>query len=148
MRFIRIKKIVLSIAIIIFFTLPNFIFFKSNTLLVESDWLDFNLVNIETLIEEGNIVFVDITADWCATCQYNKINVLNSKIIEKTFDQFNVMKIKGDWTKPNDNIQKFLEKNKKYGIPFNVIYNSNNPNGIVLSELLSESEIVKILNNL
>ena len=58
------------------------------------------------------------------------------------------MKIKGDWTKPNDNIQKFLEKNKKYGIPFNVIYNSNNPNGIVLSELLSESEIVKILNNL
>ena len=148
MRFTRIKKVVLSVAIIIFFTLPNFIFFKSNILLVESDWLDFNLVNIETLIEEGNIVFVDITADWCATCQYNKINVLNSKIIEKTFDQFNVMKIKGDWTKPNDNIQKFLEKNKKYGIPFNVIYNSNNPNGIVLSELLSESEIVKILNNL
>jgi peptide chain release factor 1 len=25
-----------------------------------------------------NIVFVDITADWCATCQYNKINVVNS----------------------------------------------------------------------
>jgi suppressor for copper-sensitivity B len=148
MRFIRIKKVVLSIAIIIFFTLPNFIFFKSNILLVESDWLDFNSVNIETLIEEGNIVFVDITADWCATCQYNKINVLNSKIIEKTFDQFDVIKIKGDWTKSNDNIQKFLEKNKKYGIPFNVIYNSNNPNGIVLSELLSESEIVKILNNL
>ena len=39
-------------------------------------------------------------------------------------------------------------KNKKYGIPFNAIYNSNNPQGIVLSELLSENEIVKTLNNL
>ena len=57
-------------------------------MLVESDWLDFNSVNIEKLIEEDNIVFVDITADWCATCQFNKINVLNSKIISrKAFDQ-------------------------------------------------------------
>ena len=148
MHFTQFKKVALTISIIIFFIFPNFTFFKSNFLLPESDWMDFNLVSIEKLIEEGNIIFVDITADWCATCQYNKINVLNAKIIEKTFDQFDVIKIKGDWTKPNDKIQKFLEKNKKYGIPFNIIYNSNNPNGIVLSELLSENEIVRILNNL
>jgi suppressor for copper-sensitivity B len=148
MRFTQFKKASLTISIIIFFIFSNFTFFKSNFLLSESDWMDFNSVNIEKLIEEGNIVFVDITADWCATCQYNKINVLNSKIIEKTFDQFDVVKIKGDWTKPNDKILKFLEKNKKYGIPFNAIYNSNNPKGIVLSELLSENEIVKTLNNL
>jgi len=147
-RFTRIKKVALAISIIVFFTLPNFIFLKSNIMSFESDWLNFNSTNIEKLIEEGNIVFVDITADWCATCQYNKINVLNSKIIVNIFEQFNVIKVKGDWTKPNTEIQKFLEKNKKYGIPFNAIYNSNHPNGIVLSELLSENAIVKVLNNL
>ena len=148
MHFTQFKKLTLTISIIVFFTFPNFTFFKSNFLLPESDWLVFNSVNIKKLVEEGNIIFVDITADWCATCQYNKINVLNSKIIKKTFSQFDVIKIKGDWTKPNDKIQKFLEKNKKYGIPFNIIYNSNNPNGIILSELLSENEIVRTLNNL
>ena len=148
MHFTQFKKVALTISIIFFFIFSNFAFFKSNFLSPESDWIDFNLINIENLIEEGSIVFIDITADWCATCQYNTINVLNSKIIKETFDQFDVIKIKGDWTKPNDKIQKYLEKNKRYGIPFNIIYNSNNPNGIVLSELLSENEIIKILNNL
>ena len=147
-HFMQFKKVVLIISIIIFFIFSNFTFFKSNFLLLESDWTDFNSVNIENLIQEGNIVFVDITADWCATCQYNKINVVNSKMIKEAFDQFDVIKIKGDWTKPNDKIQKFLEKNDKYGIPFNIIYNSNNPNGIVLSEILSKNEIIKILDNL
>jgi len=147
-HFMQFKKVVLIISIIIFFIFSNFTFFKSNFLLPESDWIDFNSVNIENLIQEGNIVFVDITADWCATCQYNKINVVNSKMMKEAFDQFDVLKIKGDWTKPNDKIQKFLEKNDKYGIPFNIIYNSNNPNGIALSEILSKNEIIKILNNL
>ena len=147
-NFIRIKKIILIISIIIFFIFPNLIFFKSNYIQEKSDWLIFNSVNIENLIDEGNIIFVDITADWCATCQYNKINVLNTKVIKEVFEQFKVIKIKGDWTKPNNKIQKFLEKNRKYGIPFNVIYDENNKDGIVLSELLSKSEIIKTLNKL
>jgi len=147
-NYTKVKKITLTFSIIIFFTFPNFIFFKSNYIPIDSDWLDFNTANIENLITEGNIVFIDITADWCATCQYNKINVLNSKIIKKTFDQFNVVKIKGDWTKPNTKIQEFLEMNKKYGIPFNIIYYKDIINGFVFSELLSESEIIQVLNNL
>ena len=144
----KIKKITLIVSIIIFFTFPYFVFFKSNYIQEKSDWLSFNSINIENLINEGNIIFIDITADWCATCQYNKINVLNTKVIKKAFDEFNVIKIRGDWTKPNNKIQKFLEKNRKYGIPFNIIYNKNNTNGVILSELLSENEIIKILNSL
>ena len=131
-----------------FFSFSNFVFFKTNYSVPESDWKDFNLTNIDKLIEADKIVFVDITADWCVTCQYNKINVLNSKIIEEAFNKFNVIKVKGDWTKPDKNIQKFLEKNKRYGIPFNIIYSKKNPEGIILSELLSENEIINSLNRL
>ena len=147
-HFSKFKKIICLISIIIFFSFSNFVFFKTNYSVPESDWKDFNLTNIDKLIEVDKIVFVDITADWCVTCQYNKINVLNSKIIEEAFNKFNVIKVKGDWTKPDKNIQKFLEKNKRYGIPFNIIYSKKYPEGIILSELLSENEIINSLNRL
>ena len=105
-------------------------------------------VSIIKLIYDDNIVFVDVTADWCATCQYNKINVLSNFEVQEKFIQLNVIKIKADWTKPDKNIQKFLEDNKKFGIPFNIIYDKNNSNGIQLSELLSVNEVLDILNNL
>ncbi|SVA17966.1 uncharacterized protein METZ01_LOCUS70820 [marine metagenome] len=145
--FIRHKKLILLIATVIFFTFPNFSFFNPVSMKTNSDWLDLTTINLEELKEE-NILFIDVTADWCATCQFNKINVLNSQSIKKVFEQYNVIKIRGDWTKPNTIIEKFLQRHKKFGIPFNIIYNKENPKGIVLSELLSENEIVEVLNKL
>ena len=141
------KKIILLIATVIFFIFPNFSFFNPVYKKMNSDWLDLTTINLEELIEE-NILFIDVTADWCATCQFNKINVLNSESIKKIFEKYNVVKIRGDWTKPNTIIEKFLQEQKKFGIPFNIIYNKENPKGIILSELLSENEIVEVLNKL
>ena len=64
------------------------------------------------------------------------------------FSKFNVIKVKADWTKPNKKIEKFLQDNKKFGIPYNVIYNKNNINGIEFSELISVNEVLETLNNL
>ena len=47
----------------------------------DSNWIDFTTIELENLKHNNNIIFVDITADWCVTCQYNKINVINSKTI-------------------------------------------------------------------
>lgn len=146
--FFQFKKTFIFIGIIIFFTLPNFTIFSSNYSKIESDWLDFNLVNIEKLIEKDQIIFIDVTADWCATCQFNKINVLNSTIVEEAFSKFDVIKIKADWTKPNKKIEKFLQNNSKFGIPYNIFYNKSNKNGVELSELLSTKEVLETLNNL
>jgi suppressor for copper-sensitivity B len=146
--FFQLRKIFALVAIGIFFILPNFSFFSSNFYKIDSDWLDFNLVNIEKLIQEDNIVFVDVTADWCATCQFNKINVLNSSLVKEVFLKFKVIKVRADWTKPNKKIENYLQNNKKFGIPYNVIYNKKNINGIDLSELLSVKEVLETLNNL
>ena len=147
-HFFKLKKIILTAALIIFFTVPNFTFFSSSYIKLDSDWLDFNSVNIENLIKNNNIVFVDVTADWCATCQFNKVNVLNKALVKETFLNLNVIKVKADWTKKNKKIEQFLEDNKKFGIPYNVIYDKNNIQGIELSELLSVKEVLSILNNL
>ena len=142
------KKIITLFAIVIFFILPNFSFFSSTYDKIKSDWLDFNLINIEKLIAEDNNIFIDVTADWCATCQFNKINVLNNSLVKEAFLKFNVIKIRADWTKSNKKIENFLQDNNKFGIPYNVFYNKKNINGIELSELLSVKEVLEKLNNL
>ena len=100
------------------------------------------------MIEEDKIIFVDVTADWCATCLFNKINVLENSLVQEAFLKYDVIKVKADWTKPNKKIEKYLQDNKKFGIPYNVIYDKNNINGIELSELLSVKELIKVLDNL
>ena len=146
--FIKQTKLILLTSAIIFFSLPNFSIFHTTNTKIDLDWLDLTSVNIENLIERENILFIDITADWCATCQFNKINVLNSESIKELFKEYNVIKIRGDWTKPNTLIEAFLQKNKKFGIPLNVIYSKDYPKGIILSELLSVKEIVETINTL
>ena len=144
----KLKKIFFVIALVIFLSLPSFSFFINNYNKLDPDWLNFNDVNITKLVQNDNILFIDVTADWCATCKYNKINVLNNPLVKEAFIKFNVIKIKADWTKPDKKILKFLEDNNKFGIPFNIIYDKNNLNGIPLSELLSVNELVEILKNL
>ena len=147
-HFIFFKKTIILISIFIFFTISNFSFFNSYYTVRESDWMDFNSVDIKSLIDDNKIIFVDITADWCATCQYNKINVLNSTKTEEIFSKYTILKVRGDWTKPNDKIYEFLKANNKFGIPFNIIYNQKYPKGIILNELFTYNEIEQALKKL
>ena len=97
------------------------------------------------LATKGEIVFVDITADWCITCQVNKALVLETKQVSEIFKRNNVKVLVLDWTKPNKNIKKFLTKKQRYGIPYNEIYGPLLLNGKILSELLTIREIQKYI---
>ena len=64
------------------FITPSITLFKKDQKLFNNDnWLNFLEVDINDLIKKNKIVFLDITADWCATCQFNKINVIEKKDI-------------------------------------------------------------------
>ena len=97
------------------------------------------------LATKGEIVFVDITADWCITCQVNKALVLETKQVAEIFKRNNVKVLVLDWTKPNKNIKKFLTKKQRYGIPYNEIYGPLLLNGKILPELLTIKEIQKYI---
>ena len=70
------------------------------------------------------------------------INVINSSIIQKTFKKNNIIKLRGDWTKPNKKIENFLQRHNRFSIPFNVIYSYSFPKGVVLSEILTKKDII------
>ena len=148
LKFYEKKLFVVIATSVIFFSLPYFSIFDLDQRIKKSNWIDLTTVEINDYIQNNDIIFIDITADWCATCQFNKINVINSSIIQKTFKKNNVIKLRGDWTKPNKKIENFLHKHNRFGIPLNVMYNSSYPEGIVLSELLTTKEILEIINKM
>jgi len=142
------NTITVTVLLIVFSSSSLKLFQQNPTLEYDKDWLNFFEVDINQLIKQDQVVFLDITADWCATCQFNKINVLNSNKVINVFKDNNISLIRADWTKPNERINVFLEKYDRFGIPFNAFFSNNFPNGILLSELLSDKEIVNAINQI
>ena len=106
-------------------------------------WQDFNPGLIPKFVKDGKGVFVDVTADWCLTCQINKSVLLSGELSKALLSDKNIIKMQADWTLPDPTILSYLESYKRFGIPFNVIYGPANVDGIVLPELLSESSMLK-----
>ena len=113
-----------------------------------NNWIDFDTIKLSELINENNIVFVDITADWCLTCFYNKKTVLDRKKVKNIFETYDVKKIRGDLTKPNREINKYINSFGRFGIPFNVIYSSSAPQGILLPEVLTVQNLLSTFESI
>jgi len=113
----------------------------TSTFVPSGKWQAFDQAEIARLVNDGNVVFVDVTADWCITCQVNKKVVLDTKPVSDWLGSDKVVAMRADWTRPNDNITRYLASFGRYGIPFNAIYGPDAVNGIALPELLT-SKIV------
>ena len=136
-------------AILIISLVPFINFFDQNKdKKFNKDWIDFKNVNIDNMLLNEEIIFVDVTADWCATCQFNKINILDRKNIKNIFKDNDIKLIRADWTKPDKNIDLFLKKFNKFGIPFNAFFSPTFPEGIIMSEILTEKEIIQSLEKI
>lgn len=142
----RFKIPLLAFIIILSFTVPVRISNNVPISKVQQDmWEEFKPEHINQLVGNGKIVFVDVTADWCLTCKVNKLAVLDRADIKEKFQSMGVVAMKADWTKRDTNIAEYLRKYKRAGIPFNVVYGPNAPEGIMLSELLSKKEVFEAL---
>jgi len=109
----------------------------------ENIWQPFDMTTIPKLVASGKTVFIDVTADWCMTCQINKTFVIAQDDILNRLGAENVVAMQADWTLPNATIADYLESFGRYGIPFNVVYGTGAPGGIMLPELLSHDVVVK-----
>jgi suppressor for copper-sensitivity B len=115
------------------------------TPVTQAEWAEFDRALIARHVSQGDVVFVDVTADWCLTCQANKLLVLDREPVVSELAAPGVIAMRADWTRPNEDISRYLASFDRYGIPFNVVYGPGAPDGIVLSELLSTEAVLEAL---
>lgn len=110
-------------------------------------WQPFDEAAIAGYVADGKVVFVDVTADWCLTCKFNKLRVLSREDVIAAFSAENVIAMQADMTRPMPDIQAYLKKNDRYGIPFNIVYGPAAEAGIPLSEVLAVEEVMQALES-
>lgn len=114
---------------------------------VQADWEIFDKTSITQAVAAGNTVFVDVTADWCLTCKANKSLVLNRASVATALGHKEIIAMKADWTRPDATILAFLEEHGRYGIPFNIVFGPQAPEGIALPEILKTHLVLDALAN-
>jgi suppressor for copper-sensitivity B len=108
-------------------------------------WHPFDRPAIDSLVHDGKIVFVDVTADWCLNCKVNERLVLQSDEVQRRLSGADVVAMRADWTRPDGAIAAFLRGFGRYGIPFYAVYGPGTPDGQPLSELLTPGEVLGAL---
>ncbi len=129
------------------FSLPNsFEKSKNNTPNpMDRVWKKFDEAKLQSLVAEGKTVVVDVTADWCLTCKFNKINVLHDKDIMDRLKSDNVVAMRADITKPDPEVLSFINRKGRYAIPFNAVYGPNAKDGLLTNELLNKKELIALI---
>ncbi len=103
-------------------------------------WLEFDQAEAEARAAAGELVFVDVTADWCFTCKANERLVLETPETRALFAEHGVVPMKADWTNRDDRIAAFLADHGKYSIPFYLLYRPGQE-PLPFSELLTKNNL-------
>ena len=118
-----------------------------NKLPQDHQWQPLTQQRIDEAVASGQTVFVDVTADWCVTCQANKVGVLLQDPVFTALGQEHVTRLRGDWTKANESITQYLKTNNTFGVPFNKVYGPGAPDGITLPVVLSKDKVMDALED-
>ncbi|SDM67870.1 thiol:disulfide interchange protein DsbD [Oryzisolibacter propanilivorax] len=92
------------------------------------------------LLGQGRAVFVDYTAAWCVTCQYNKQTTLADAEVLQDFAAKNVALLRADWTRRDPAITAALGELGRTGVPVYVLHAPGRA-PVVFSEILGRAEL-------
>ncbi|HRO81751.1 MAG TPA: thioredoxin family protein, partial [Alicycliphilus denitrificans] len=92
-------------------------------------------------------VFVDYTAAWCVTCQYNKKTTLSDAGVLRGFAAKNVALLRADWTRRDPAITAALAQLGRSGVPVYVLHAPGRA-PVVFSEILSSDALRAAIDSL
>ncbi len=114
----------------------------SATAALPAGWQPWQAGLPEKLVAEGRPVFVDYTAAWCVTCQYNKQTTLSDAAVLQDFAAKNVALLRADWTRRDPAITAALAALGRSGVPVYVLHAPGRA-PVVFSEILGADELRK-----
>lgn len=110
-------------------------------------WQPWSTARVAELHAAGRPVFIDFTAAWCVTCQYNKKTTLNDAALLAEFDRRQVAMLRADWTRQDPAITAALNALGRSGVPVYVLQAPGKP-PVVLTEILSKDDVRVALDKL
>jgi len=112
------------------------------------DWQPWSAERVAQAQAEGRPVFVDFTAAWCVTCQFNKRTTLSRAEVMADFAKHRVLLLRADWTRRDAAISAELARLGRSGVPVYALYAPGAAGPRLLSEILSVDEVRNVLATL
>ena len=113
---------------------------ESAPVATSSGWQAWEPGKTEQLLVQNQPVFVDFTAAWCVTCQYNKKTTLADVEVLQDMKAKKVQLLRADWTKRDPAITQALTSLGRSGVPVYVLYKPGSA-PVVMSEILSVAQV-------
>lgn len=105
----------------------------------------FSAERLAALRAEGRPVLVNMTAAWCITCLANERVTLSSDAVRAALEDTGTVYLKGDWTRYDASITRYLESFGRSGVPLYVHYPANGGKATVLPQLLTPEVVLSAL---
>jgi thiol:disulfide interchange protein DsbD len=106
-------------------------------------WVPYAPGLADELSRRGYTVYVDYTARWCASCQYNKAAVLRSDEIWSMMRELGVIPIEADFTNKDPVMLKEIQSFGNPSVPLNLVYPSGRPSEVSVLPVLLTNAIVR-----
>jgi thiol:disulfide interchange protein len=93
-------------------------------------------------------VLVNMTAAWCITCLANERVALSTDIVRKGLAEHDVAYLKGDWTRHDAAITRYLQRYGRSGVPLYVLYPPDGGAPRVLPQLLTADGVADAIRSM
>jgi thiol:disulfide interchange protein DsbD len=107
-------------------------------------WQAWTPQRMAELSAAGQTVFVDYTAAWCVTCQFNKRTTLSNPALLADMAEHKMVLLRADWTRRDPAITTALAEIGRNGVPTYAIYRPGQT-PVVLTEVLSVNQVREAL---
>ncbi|MCW3473387.1 protein-disulfide reductase DsbD family protein [Limobrevibacterium gyesilva] len=108
----------------------------------------FSAARLAALQAEGRPVFVNMTAAWCVTCLVNERIALAPESVRQAFATRGVTYLKGDWTRQDPEITRFLRAHDRDGVPLYMLFPGGNRPPIMLPQILTAGIVLDALDGI
>lgn len=111
-------------------------------------WAPWSPEAVRQSLAEGRPVFVDFTAAWCVTCQFNKRTALADAEVLARMQQRGVRLMRADWTRRDPTITQELARLGRSGVPVYALHAGAGVPPRLLPEVLTADQVLSALDTL
>lgn len=110
-------------------------------------WATYSQQAVAEALDAGRPVFIDFTADWCATCKFNERVFIDTAAVRQAVARHDVMLLKADWTNRDDRIAAALAEFGVRSVPL-YVFQSPTPGvePVVFSSMFSSGKVIDAIN--